>query len=117
MFILLVSLCGLSACAMNEEVSQSSFRADIETEVAFQTSDRALQKLFDTAETKLKGNLVRFTPSMQVLVEGGGYQNAWIETQPMGGEMYARRDVQTALNNQVIFMLGQRLKFFDHAVG
>ncbi len=45
---------------------------------------------------------------MKVLVEGGGYPNAWIETQPMGGEMYAKRDVQVALNNQVIFMLGQR---------
>ena len=45
---------------------------------------------------------------MKILVEGGGYPNAWIETQPMGGEMYAKRDVQMALNNQVIFMLGQR---------
>ncbi len=42
----------------------------------------------DPAETKLAENLVRFTPPMTVLVEGGGYPNAWIETQPMGGELY-----------------------------
>ncbi len=45
---------------------------------------------------------------MKVLVEGGGYNNAWLETQPMGGEMFAKHNLQIAMNNQVIFMLGQR---------
>ena len=37
---------------------------------------------------------------------GGGYGNVWIERQPMGGEMYAKRNIEVALNNQIIFMLG-----------
>ena len=82
--------------------------APLETRSTFQTSDRKLQRLHDEAVAKLARNLVQFTPTMQVLVEGGGYPNAWIETQPMGGEMYAKRDVQTALNNQLIFMLTRR---------
>ena len=45
---------------------------------------------------------------MKVLVEGAGYNNAWIETQPMGGEMYAGRDLKVALNNQLVFMQTQR---------
>jgi hypothetical protein len=84
------------------------FRTDIKTRVTFETSDKGLQRLFDTAVAKAQANLVRFTPSTTVLVEGGGYANAWLETQPMGGEMFARHDVQVALNNQVVFMLGQR---------
>jgi hypothetical protein len=79
-----------------------------QTDVSFHTSDPELQRLFDAAETKAVENTTQFTPEMKVLVEGGGYPNAWIETQSMGGEMYAKRDLQIALNNQVIFMLGQR---------
>jgi len=81
---------------------------DVKTGVAFQTTDKKLQELYDTAVSKMAGNIVPFTRSMKVLVEGGGYANAWIETQPMGGEMFAKRDVQVAINNQVVFMLAQR---------
>ncbi|MFU8893683.1 MAG: MGH1-like glycoside hydrolase domain-containing protein [Luteolibacter sp.] len=88
--------------------AEPPFTTALKSAHTFQTADQALQRLHDAAEQKLLGNLVRFTPSMQVLVEGGGYPNAWIETQPMGGEMYARRDVQTGLNNNVIFMITQR---------
>jgi len=84
------------------------FVARLETAHSFQTADKNLQRLYDEAGSKLLENLVQFTPSMKVLVEGGGYPNAWIETQPMGGEMYAKRDAQTALNNSVIFMLTRR---------
>jgi hypothetical protein len=84
------------------------FSALMPTEAAFESGDAGLQRLHDAAVARLGENIVRFTPSMNVLVEGSGYMNAWLETQPMGGEMYAKRDVQTALNNQVIFMLGQR---------
>jgi hypothetical protein len=45
---------------------------------------------------------------MKALVEGGGYGNVWIETQPMGGEMYAKRNLEVALNNQLFFLMGQR---------
>ena len=82
--------------------------SDFGTEVTFQTTDMELQKLYDAAEQKTKSNIVQFTPTMKVLVEGGGYNNAWIETQPMGGEMYAKRNLEVALNNQLVFIKCQR---------
>jgi len=78
------------------------------TEVSFRTSDAELQRLYDAAESRAASNIVQFTPTMKAMVEGGGYQNVWIETQPMGGEMYAKRNLEVALNNQILFMLGQR---------
>lgn len=32
----------------------------------------------------------------------------WLETQPMGGEMYAKRNMEAGLNNQLLFMEHQR---------
>ena len=84
------------------------FEAELFTGVAFQSDDIELQHLHDAAVARLQENLVPFTDNMQVLVEGGGYFNAWLETQPMGGEMFAKRNLQVGLNNQVIFMLTQR---------
>lgn len=104
--IFAISLVALGPMAA--ENPQPPFRTGVRTKVGFQTTDTGLQRLFDAAVAKAQANLVQFTPSMKVLVEGGGYGNAWIETQPMGGEMFARHDVQVALNNQVVFMLGQR---------
>jgi hypothetical protein len=86
-----------------EEVIQGA-----QTGVSFQTSDAQLQQLFNAAEATEKANIYQFTPTMKILVEGGGYGNAWIETQPMGGEMYAKRNLEVALNNQMIFILNQR---------
>ena len=86
----------------------SCWAVSLPTGVSFRTSDAALQRLFDAAEAKAASNIVQFTPTMKILVEGGGYPNAWIETQPMGGEMYAKRNLEVALNNQLIFMFGQR---------
>ena len=100
LFALLISIPASAA--------EPPFTAPLKTHHSFTTADEGLQALHDAAVGKLKDNLVQFTPSMKVLVEGGGYPNAWIETQPMGGEMYAKRDVQTALNNSVIFMITQR---------
>ena len=77
------------------------------TGVAFHSADPALQKLFDTAAAKAKLNLQQFGPD-QVLVEGGGYEKIWLETQPMGGEMYAKHNMTAALNNQLLFMRTQR---------
>lgn len=76
--------------------------------VEFATSDGGLQRLFDAAEAKAAANVVEFAPGFRILVEGGGYGNAWIETQPMGGEMYAKRNLDVALNNQMVFLLSQR---------
>ncbi|HML46188.1 MAG TPA: hypothetical protein PKE04_05500 [Clostridia bacterium] len=78
-----------------------------QTGVRFQTDDALLQKLFDAAEAKLKDNLKDFG-GRRVLIEGGGYHKIWLETQPMGGEMYAKRDLEAAVNNQLLFMEHQR---------
>ncbi|MBM3861150.1 MAG: hypothetical protein FJ395_16095 [Verrucomicrobia bacterium] len=80
----------------------------VETGVSFRTTDADLQRLFDAAETQAASNIVQFTPTRKALVEGGGYPNVWIETQPMGGEMYAKRNLKVALNNQILFLLAQR---------
>jgi hypothetical protein len=94
--------------ALDHAAGKPPFQAAHPTSATFQTDDAGLQRLHDAAEARLRENFAWFTPSMKILVEGGGYPNAWIETQPMGGEMFAKRDAQTALNNQVVFMLTQR---------
>ena len=75
--------------------------------VAFDTEDAKLKKLFDAAEGKCRNNLKSFG-KYPVLVEGGGYEKIWLETQPMGGEMYFSRCPEAALNNQLLFMRTQR---------
>lgn len=79
----------------------------IQTCVAFQIDNPLIQKLYDTAEAKLTDNLKNFA-DRKVLIEGGGYHKIWLETQPMGGEMYAKRNMTAAINNQLLFMEHQR---------
>lgn len=43
-----------------------------------------------------------------MLVEGAEYIGAWLETQPMGGAMYAPRSVRWAVDNQLVFVRTQR---------
>ena len=78
-----------------------------ETKVTFRTADELLQKLVDKAEEKSLENLKDFA-GRKVLIEGGGYEKIWLETQPMGGEMYAKRDLEAGLNNNLLFMECQR---------
>ena len=77
------------------------------TSVTFAIDDPALQKLYDTACEKCRQNLKSFGTDT-VLVEGGGYDKIWLETQPMGGEMYAKRHMEAAVNNHRLFMRTQR---------
>ncbi|MDD2647960.1 MAG: trehalase family glycosidase [Eubacteriales bacterium] len=77
------------------------------TSVSFSTADSKLKKLYNSAEEKCRGNVKSFDGT-NVLVEGGGYEKIWLETQPMGGEMYAKRNLSVGLNNQLMFMLNQR---------
>ena len=58
------------------------------TGVSFRTSDANLQRLFEAAETEPR-RILSSSPTMKAMVNGGGYGNAWIEREPMGGEMYA----------------------------
>ena len=78
-----------------------------ESTVRFESGDDRLNRLYDTLLEKCEGNLQNFGRD-RVLVEGGGYEKIWLETQPMGGEMFAGWDPAAALNNQLLFMRGQR---------
>jgi hypothetical protein len=78
------------------------------TAVRFKTTDLKLQKLYDAAEQKEQGNVVKDFGKYTILREGGGYNNVWLETQPMGGYMYAKRNMEAAINNIEIFINYQR---------
>ena len=78
-----------------------------ETKVSFSCKNEILQRVYDAAEEKCRHNLKRFGED-PVLVEGGGYEKIWLETQPMGGEMYALRNLEAAKNNTLLFMRHQR---------
>ncbi|MBQ7587586.1 MAG: hypothetical protein IJT37_06115 [Lachnospiraceae bacterium] len=78
-------------------------RVNTISRVTFKTSDEQLQHLYDEAERKCLLNIKDFG-GKNVLVEGGGYEKIWLETQPMGGEMYAKRNIEVGLNNQLMFM-------------
>lgn len=73
------------------------------TEVQFHTADSEWQRVFDDAERIGRRNIVNWQ-GRRVLVEGGVYHGLWLETQPMGGEMYAGRCLETAWNNQNLFL-------------
>jgi hypothetical protein len=78
-----------------------------ETTVFFETSNNKLQALYDAAESKALVNINRFE-DYSVLVEGGNYRYVWLETQPMGGYMYGKRNLEIARNNIRIFLDFQR---------
>ena len=78
-----------------------------ETSVSFRCNDPVVSRLYEEAERKACLNLRSFGGET-VLVEGGGYNKIWLETQPMGGEMFALRNLQAARNNTLLFMKHQR---------
>jgi hypothetical protein len=78
------------------------------TSVSFYTADNATQALFDKAELCAAKNSKVFAQGFSVLVEGAGYGNVWLETQPLGGAMYGVRNLTLALNNQLVFLRTQR---------
>lgn len=78
-----------------------------ETKVTFTSADTALQNLFDRTEAKAAANIRYFPPDYKVMVEGGEYPFVWAETQPMGGVMYGKRDLQVAYDNVTIFLKNQ----------
>jgi len=73
-----------------------------ETGVTFSCDNAALQAVFDDCEQLLKQNVQDFG-GRKVLIEGAAYRNVWLETQPMGGEMYAKRDAAVAMQNVLVF--------------
>ena len=77
------------------------------TSVSFTCADSSIQRVYDEAERKCLDNIKDFAGD-RVLVEGGGYAKIWLETQPMGGEMYTLRDLEVARNNSLLFIRHQR---------
>jgi hypothetical protein len=75
----------------------------VKTSVEFDTSDTFLKSLYEAAEACEKNN-VRDYLGRPVLVEGANYNGLWLETQPMGGEMYAKRNVEIGMNNNLYFI-------------
>lgn len=75
--------------------------------VNFHTSNALVEKLYHEAEKKCLRNQSDFL-GRTVLLEGGGYEKIFLETQAMGGEMYAKRNLPVGYNNQVFFMEYQR---------
>ncbi len=73
----------------------------------FSCGDEKLMSVYEKAEKAALNNIKDFA-GRNVLIEGGGYTSIWLETQPMGGEMYAKRNLEVALNNQLFFMDCQR---------
>lgn len=78
-----------------------------DSSVTFSTADKELQSLYDRAEEICKKNIKKFS-DYSVLIEGAKYNGAWLETQPMGGEMYYKRNPEVALSNILIFLRYQR---------
>ena len=75
--------------------------------VDFTCSDAKLKAVFDDCENLCLQNR-KFFGDYEVLIEGAKYKGVWLETQPMGGEMYAKRDLRIALANILIFLRNQR---------
>lgn len=75
--------------------------------VSFSCSDVELKNVFDDCENLCLQNR-KFFGDYEVLIEGAKYNGVWLETQPMGGEMYAKRDLRIALANILIFLRNQR---------
>ena len=78
-----------------------------EAGVFFSTTDELVGKLVAEGERQARENVKNFA-GRRVLIEGGGYHKVWLETQPMGGAMYGKRDLEVAYENQKIFMDHQR---------
>ena len=60
-----------------------------------------------TCEALEKENVQAFG-ARRVVQEGAKYHGVWLETQPMGGEMYIKRDMDAGFNNILVFMENQR---------
>ena len=99
LFIIILSNISLkeSELTLNNDVSN----------VSFTTTDSSLQKTYNRAEFLAKKNIVDYG-GRKVMIEGAQYTSIWLETQPMGGAMYAKRNLEIARNNIEIFIDYQR---------
>ena len=89
-----------------DKFNPESYKVE-KTGVKLETADAELARIVEKAEELCEKNKSSFC-GIPVLREGAKYDGVWLETQPMGGEMYASRDALTALGNHLIFMKYQR---------
>jgi hypothetical protein len=102
---LLILIQNINGQGKFKKMDPASLRS--KTKVFFETSDTTLQKIFNEASEKEEAN-IKYFGKYKVLVEGGGYNSVYLETQPMGGVMYAKRNLEIAKNNIEIFIDYQR---------
>jgi hypothetical protein len=111
-FILVSVLLGITASAGSaREVDRNSVNTKVGADagVCFVTTDSKLQSLYDRAEKKAVENVRVGKDGRKVLVEGDEWSyGLWLETQPMGGVMYAKRDLSIARNNIEFFLAFQK---------
>ena len=96
----------LIGCRNNSEQQSDTYFQ--RTGVSFTTGNEALQELFDSAETKVEKNIIQYNDEYRVMVEGAVYPFVFLETQPMAGGMYAKRDLEIGYNNIAVFLKNQR---------
>lgn len=82
------------------------------TTVHFRTTDPVLQIVYDDAVKKADWNFAQFG-TCKVLMEGAGYNNSvWLETLPMGGCMYGKRDLEIARNSMLSLISRPTRKYY-----
>jgi len=105
----LAAFAAWSGCALGRASTYApSFTSRLTSGVTFQSRDAGLQRLFDAAEAGLARNAIEMG-GMKIITEGGGYApGVYLESAPLGGLLYAARDPQVGLNQQVAFILRPR---------
>ena len=92
--------------ALHAADTQPPFQSKLTSGVTFQSSDAGLQRLYDAAESGLAKNMTTLAGMKMI---GMGLWPGWaIEEAASGGEMFAARDPQIALNHQAVFVLYPR---------
>ncbi len=75
--------------------------------VEFTGDNLKLQRIFNSILSANEKNLDRMEDGKKVLVEGDIWRGIWLETQPMGGSMYGKFDLEIARNNFDVVLDGQ----------
>ena len=77
------------------------------TGVSFLTEDNDLQRVYDLAESGWKKNIKSFGDK-KLTITGAGYDAIWPETTPVEGRLLYGRDLNLAVQSQLIWMETQR---------
>jgi hypothetical protein len=75
--------------------------------VQFFSNNPLLQRVFDGIVQANRKNEDQMFDGRRVLVEGDIWRGIWLETQPMGGSMYGKFDLEITRNNLEVVIDGQ----------